>query len=129
MLPFWLFNPEGRYKPGTDNAATQKTATALRKRTRNQLPADRARLRSYLSQCTVPGDVSDAVGSDTQDVSAVVDAESQENSQRSTQGEEVRYWRKQEVEQRNKLPNWWLRVVNRACHRKEILADLRGRQA
>jgi superfamily II DNA/RNA helicase len=119
MLPYWVFDSEGAYRPGTSRN-TRKPALILRKKTRNQLPVDRAQLRSYLSQSTVPGDVSDTY---TEGEGESQEA-SQPNTQSSTLSGGVPYWRKQEIEQRDKLPAIWLRVVNSSCHRRELLSDL-----
>lgn len=49
---------------------------------------------------------------------------SQGNTQSSTLNGGVPYWRKQEIEQRDRLPAIWLRVANSSCHCRELLSDL-----
>lgn len=62
MLPYWLFDTEGVCKPDahppTPSGSTAPKRGGARKKNRNQLPGNRARVQSYLSQCTTPGDVS-----------------------------------------------------------------------
>ncbi|KAF2024852.1 hypothetical protein EK21DRAFT_117368 [Setomelanomma holmii] len=122
MLPYWLFNTEGTYKPGiqSSQAAGVPDRQKRKRGVRNQLPSDRRYARSQLSQSTTPGDMSDS-GESVQDVSTQDD---QLHSQESHCGRQLRYWTKLEIEQRNKVPQPWYDMVNSPCHRERFLMDL-----
>lgn len=125
MLPYYLFDTEGTCRPEArpSTPAGSPGPSRARKGMRNQLPSDRARLRSYLSQCTTPGDVSDPEDGSQELLTTQSDAEPLD-SQDSGPRRRPRYWTKAEMEQRNRLPEPWLRMVNNSCHREGFLMDL-----
>jgi hypothetical protein len=129
MLPYWLFDMEGMCRPSTQPLSTQPPATkrvqapVRTKGMQNQLPVDRARLRSYLSQCTTPSDISDAEDNSQELLATQSDTEPH-NSQGSGPRLRPRYWTKAEVEQRSNIPASWLLMVNGTCHRQGFLKDL-----
>lgn len=126
MLPYWLFDTEGTCRLNAGPSTPKSSPAPLRSaRTgmRNQLPVDRARLRSYLSQCTTLGDVSDPEDGSQEVIATQSDTE-QLDSQDSGSRRRPRYWTKTEMDQRSGLPDPWLRMVNSLCHRKSFLDDL-----
>lgn len=126
MLPYWLFDTQGTYKPNArlstptdDSASLPGTKNSMR----NQLPSDRARLRNFLLQCATPGDASDPED-DSQDL---LDNQSEVGlleNQNSGPLRRPRYWTKAEIRQRSRLPRPWLRMVNGTCYRKGFLRNL-----
>jgi len=125
MLPYYLFDTEGTCKPGArppTPAGSPGPTSRARRSMKNQLPSDRARLRSYLSQCTTPGDTINPDDSSQELLTTQSNTDppdSQDSGRRRP-----RYWTKAEIGQRDSLPGPWLRMVNGSCHREGFLINL-----
>ena len=119
FIPYWVFDCEGIDRPGKEDESDVLVRRV--RQSRNQLPADRARvqnksrLQTSYSQDEIPY-------SDAESVASTVSAVSASNQESDHSG--IKYWTKAECKLRRELDLAWKELANSTCYRIVFLVRL-----